>query len=240
MIKFCFPYISKWPWDSCGTLFLHIYAELKILSIQLISHNFSIINYPLNPYVLFLLLTTTYLKISGVFDTCWISSFSSYFLLNQFYWDIYTAIPLKLLLSKSPMITPYLNIVEDYYWSFYSSLDFRGSFSCSDTPLACEMKVKVAQSCPTLCDPMDYTEYCIFWGQNTGVGSLSLPTGIKPRSPTLQADSLPAEPEGVTTKYICSARILWIHVTSYPAYISTQINNWVPKASQSSTSNVFW
>ena len=46
--------------------------------------------------------------------------------------------------------------------------------------------VKVAQSCPTLCDPMD----CISWNspaQNTGVGSLSLPgdlpnPGIKPRS----------------------------------------------------------
>ena len=39
-------------------------------------------------------------------------------------------------------------------------------------------------------------------GQNTGVGSLSLlqgifPTqGIEPRSPALQADSLPAEPQG--------------------------------------------
>ena len=39
-------------------------------------------------------------------------------------------------------------------------------------------------------------------GQNTGVGSLfpspgDLPNlGIKPRSPALQADSLPAEPQG--------------------------------------------
>ena len=39
-------------------------------------------------------------------------------------------------------------------------------------------------------------------GQNTGVGSLSflqgnLPNpGIEPRSPTLQVDSLPAEPQG--------------------------------------------
>ena len=39
-------------------------------------------------------------------------------------------------------------------------------------------------------------------GQNTGVGSLSLfqgdlpNPGIEPRSPTLQADSLPAEPPG--------------------------------------------
>ena len=40
-------------------------------------------------------------------------------------------------------------------------------------------KVKVAQSCLTLCDPMDYTA----WnspGQNTGVGSLSLLQGIFP------------------------------------------------------------
>ena len=62
------------------------------------------------------------------------------------------------------------------------------------------LKVKVAQSCSTLCDPMDSP-----WnsrGQNTGVGSLSflqgnLPNpGIQPRSPSLQVDSLPAEPHG--------------------------------------------
>ena len=57
--------------------------------------------------------------------------------------------------------------------------------------------VKVAQSCPTLCDPKDYT-----WnspGQNSGVGSLSLLQGIFPTEglnsgPALQVDSLPAEP----------------------------------------------
>ena len=41
------------------------------------------------------------------------------------------------------------------------------------------MKVKVAQSCLTLCDPMD----CSPWnspGQNAGVGSLSLLQGIFP------------------------------------------------------------
>ena len=36
-----------------------------------------------------------------------------------------------------------------------------------------KVKVKVAQLCPTLCDPMDYTTP----GQNTGVGSLSLLQG---------------------------------------------------------------
>ena len=42
-----------------------------------------------------------------------------------------------------------------------------------------KVKVKAAQSCPTLCDPMD----CSSWnspGQNTGVGSLSLLQGIFP------------------------------------------------------------
>ena len=45
----------------------------------------------------------------------------------------------------------------------------------------CEVKVKVAQSCPTLCGPMDYTSSP--WnslGQNTGVDSLSLLQGIFP------------------------------------------------------------
>ena len=41
-----------------------------------------------------------------------------------------------------------------------------------------EVKWKwVAQLCPTLCDPMDYTVLGGFSGQNTGVGSLPLPRG---------------------------------------------------------------
>ena len=70
---------------------------MKIFSF---SHNFSIIDSLLNPYLLCLVLTTIYLKFLRVFDTCWISLFSSYFLLNQFYSDIYTAIPLKLFFVK--------------------------------------------------------------------------------------------------------------------------------------------
>ena len=41
-----------------------------------------------------------------------------------------------------------------------------------------KLKVKVAQSGPTLCDPMDYTVHGILPGQNTGVDSLSLLQGI--------------------------------------------------------------
>ena len=42
------------------------------------------------------------------------------------------------------------------------------------------MKVKVAQLCPTLCDPMAYTSPWDSPEQNTGVGSLSLLWGIFP------------------------------------------------------------
>ena len=58
--------------------------------------------------------------------------------------------------------------------------------------------MKVAHSCLALWDPMDwlYSPWNSL-GQNTGVSSLSLPQGSsQPRSPTLQAVSLPAEPQG--------------------------------------------
>ena len=64
-----------------------------------------------------------------------------------------------------------------------------------------EKKVKVAQSCPTLCDPMDYTVHGILQAGILKCGSLSLSPGdlpnpgIEPRSPILQVDSLPAEPQ---------------------------------------------
>ena len=64
-----------------------------------------------------------------------------------------------------------------------------------------EVKVKVSLSCPTLCDPMDYTVHgisrpeCQSGQPFPSPGDLPNP-GIKPRSPTLQADSLPSEPQG--------------------------------------------
>ena len=63
------------------------------------------------------------------------------------------------------------------------------------------VKVKVAQPCPTLCDPMGYTVHGILQARILEWVAFpfsrgSLQPGIKPRSPTLQADSLPAEPQG--------------------------------------------
>ena len=58
--------------------------------------------------------------------------------------------------------------------------------------------MKVTQSCLTLCDPHELYSPRSSPGQNTGVGSHSLlpNPGIEPRSPALQADSLPAKPPG--------------------------------------------
>ena len=69
----------------------------------------------------------------------------------------------------------------------------------------------VAQSCLTLCDPMDYnlpgsSVHGDFPGKNAGVGcqALDLPNpGIKPRCPTLQMDSLLAELPGKPMLCLC-------------------------------------
>ena len=69
------------------------------------------------------------------------------------------------------------------------------------------MYVLVAQSCSTLCNPMDCSPpgssvHGDFPGKNTGVGchtllQVNLPNSrIKLRSPALQMDSLPFEPPG--------------------------------------------
>ena len=60
-------------------------------------------------------------------------------------------------------------------------------------------EVKIAQSCPTLCDPVDYTVHGILQARILEWVSLSLFQEIfstQGLSPTLQEDSLPAEPPG--------------------------------------------
>ena len=58
-----------------------------------------------------------------------------------------------------------------------------------------KVKVRVTQSCPTLCDPMDYTVHGILQARILERGNLFLSPGdlpnpgIKPRSPTLQVES---------------------------------------------------
>ena len=61
--------------------------------------------------------------------------------------------------------------------------------------------MKVAQSCPTLCVPMGYTVHGILQGRILEWVAFLFSRGssqprIEPRSPALQVDSLPAEPQG--------------------------------------------
>ena len=62
-------------------------------------------------------------------------------------------------------------------------------------------EVKVTQSCLTLCNPMGYIVRGLLqarileWVAFPSPGDLPNP-GSKPMSPTLQVDSLPAEPQG--------------------------------------------
>ena len=67
------------------------------------------------------------------------------------------------------------------------------------------MKVKVAQLAPTICDPMDYTVHGILQARILEWVAVPFSRGsyqprIEPRSPALQADSLPAEPQGKPIK----------------------------------------
>ena len=72
---------------------------------------------------------------------------------------------------------------------------------------------KSLQSCPTLCDPMDYIVQAriLEWVAFPSPGNLPK-SGIEPRSPSLRADSLPDEPQGKPIgwgiKYL-SSLVLW-------------------------------
>ena len=87
------------------------------------------------------------------------------------------------------------------------------------------MKVKVAQSCPTLCDPKDFTVHGILqarilkWVAFPVSRDLPNP-GIKPRPPTLWAGSLPAEPPGKSKNTGVGSLSLLERI------FSTQESNW--------------
>ena len=73
-----------------------------------------------------------------------------------------------------------------------------------------EVQVKSAQSCPALYNPMDCR-----WnspGQNILVAFPFSNPGIEPRSPSLQADSLPAEPSGKPCNSNNSYKFLFHHL----------------------------
>ena len=101
-------------------------------------------------------------------------------------------------------------------------------------------QVKVAQSCPTLCHPMDHTVHGILqarileWVPFSSPGDLPNP-GIKPRSPTLQVDSLPAEPQGKPSSFL-----LAIYLTRDSVYMSTLLSQFsLPSPSPAVSTSLF-
>ena len=75
-----------------------------------------------------------------------------------------------------------------------------------------ESESEVAQSCPTLCDPMDcsLSGFCIH-----GIFQARV-LGIEPMSPTLQADALSSEPPGKCVYiYIYIYIYLYIYIYIY-------------------------
>ena len=81
-----------------------------------------------------------------------------------------------------------------------------------------EKKMLVAQSCPTLCNPMDYNPpgssvhgilkaSIVDWLAIPFSRRSSWPRN-RPRSPALQADSLPSEPPGKSTKNLQFKKVM--------------------------------
>ncbi|CAI9173720.1 unnamed protein product [Rangifer tarandus platyrhynchus] len=84
---------------------------------------------------------------------------------------------------------------------FFKAMVFTFRFAALHQTFLKEVKVKVAQSCPTLCHPMDYTVHGMLQARILEWVAFPFPRGssqpgIKPRSPALQADSLPTELSG--------------------------------------------
>ena len=91
-----------------------------------------------------------------------------------------------------------LKITPKFLWWLTSVLDhwlIQHPKHLANSAFSKKLKVKVTQSCPTLCNSMEFSRPECWSGQPfPSPGNLPNP-GIKPRSPTLQTDSRPAEPQ---------------------------------------------
>ena len=77
------------------------------------------------------------------------------------------------------------------------------------------MKVEVAQSCLTLCDPMDYTDHGIPQARiAVPISRGSSHPGTEPRFPALQTDSLPSKLQG---KPVCVCVCVCVCVYENPS-----------------------
>ena len=88
-------------------------------------------------------------------------------------------------------------------------------------------EVKVAQPCPTLCNPMAYTVHGILQARILEWVAFPFSRGSsQPRSPALQADSLPAEAHS-TAKSLQSCPTLCDPIDGSPAGSPMQEHEWV-------------
>ena len=92
--------------------------------------------------------------------------------------------------------------------------DYFDSFGLS------KVKIEVAHLCPTVCDPMDYAVHGILQARILEWVAFPFSRGssqprIEPRSPAVQADSLPVEPQGKpkNTRVGSLSILQWIFLT---------------------------
>ena len=102
--------------------------------------------------------------------------------------------------ERLPRSLPLWNSFSELSEVLYSGLQSRGRKE-SDTAERLHFHysscVDITQSCPTLCNPMDYTVHGILQARILEWVAFPFSRGSsQPRSPALQADSLPAEPQG--------------------------------------------
>jgi len=105
----------------------------------------------------------------------------------------------------------------------------------------CAVLCLVTQSCQTLCGPMEYNLPGSSVNRDSGLSrqecwsglpcppAVDLPnTGIKPRSPATQVDSLPSEPPGKTWNSLCFIKnISLISVLTVLTFLSTYIQEFI-------------
>ena len=130
-------------------------------------------------------------------------------------------------------------------WSHRVGHDWSDLAAAAAAAASDKAKVKFPQSCPTLCNPMDYILHGIFqarileWVPFPSPGDPPNPE-IRPRSPVLQADSLPAEPPG--TLYLLIVTVNPWHYSSLcfqPLTVSSSSLS-VSLSSCKDTSHIRW
>ena len=96
-----------------------------------------------------------------------------------------------------PLLGGYFNKYVLRYWT--AVIGWIHGCGIPDTPL--NVQVRVAQSCPTLWNPMECTVHGILQARILEWVAFPFSTGSsQPRSPALPADSSPAEPQGKPKK----------------------------------------